>query len=230
MLTKQQLKDKVIQINNSSLSPMGKLTAIENLLAEQKKESVNEKKSQAKAESDAKASDKVVKVSVEGAEMITIKGDKGDPGEKGDPGPQGKSIRGPRGPEGKASKVPGPKGDDGESIQGPPGEDGKSANEIQIIEQVISKLPPPITLDNGEQIVDKINALPTEDDEDKIDFSHIKNVHLPEKVKNSGTGGSGKYVAGQNIKLDLNIVSLNIPIQPTAPSNPQIGDFWVDSS
>ena len=55
--------------------------------------------------------------------------------------------------------------------------------------------------ETGEEIVDKINALPLED-ENKIDFSHIKNVP---KFKNGNYyGGSGikEIIAGTNITVD----------------------------
>jgi hypothetical protein len=53
--------------------------------------------------------------------------------------------------------IPGPAGKDGESIVGSPGPAGKDGSP-----------------DTGEQIVEKINELPTDDDDLKIDFAHIK--------------------------------------------------------
>lgn len=60
------------------------------------------------------------------------------------------------------------------------GKDGKDADEEYVIEEVLNRIKLPefkeVVLDNGEQIVTKINDLPTNDEEYKIDFTHIKNV------------------------------------------------------
>lgn len=90
----------------------------------------------------------VQKVSIEGAELVTIKGEKGEPGnifaeltpeqkleirgEKGSTGPEGRTGKdslvpgppGPKGENGKDSIIPGPQGERGESIVGPAGKDG----------------------------------------------------------------------------------------------------------
>jgi len=87
------------------------------------------------------------KISIDGIEVITLKGEKGDrgnvgkdsdvPGPKGDKGNSGKggkSIIGPkgnRGDPGKDSKIPGPKGD-----KGNPGKDGSP----DIGEEIIGKI------------------------------------------------------------------------------------------
>lgn len=67
--------------------------------------------------------------------------------------------------------------------------DGKDADEEFIISQVLERIKLPeykeVVLDDGEKIVEKINELPTETDEYKIDAKHIKN--LPES---KGRGGS----------------------------------------
>lgn len=70
-----------------------------------------------------------VGVELKGAELVTIKGERGDPGEVGPMGPQGEAgpvgeagPPGERGPEGKQGK-PGPKGERGP--EGKPGKDGK---------------------------------------------------------------------------------------------------------
>jgi len=104
-------------------------------------------------------------------------GPKGDKGERGEVGPQGESIVGPKGERGEV----GPKGDDGN-----PGKDGK--NGITPIKGIDYFDGAPGTPgergddgapDTGEQIVDKINGLPTTPDK-QIDASHIKN--LPKAV------------------------------------------------
>lgn len=84
------------------------------------------------------------------------------------------------------------------------GVDGKDADETLIVERVLEKIVLPeykeTVLDGGEEIVDKINALPTEP-EFQIDASHIKN--LPQ-IK--GVGGS----TARNL-YQLGDVSLSSP-------------------
>lgn len=60
------------------------------------------------------------------------------------------------------------------------GVNGKDADEVKIVAEVLAKVPP-VVEQTGELIVDKINALSVEDDVDKIDASHIKN--LPKVVE-----------------------------------------------
>lgn len=83
---------------------------------------------------------------------------------------------------------------------------GKDADEELIVDKVLEKIVLPeykeTVLDNGEQIVDKINALSL-DEENKIDASHIKN--LPEIKGGKFYGGSGtikEIVAGDNVTVD----------------------------
>lgn len=93
---------------------------------------------------------------------------------KGETGPEGK--QGPPGPAGKDGKDgrPGRDGKDGrDGADGRDGVDGRDGNDG--------------SPDAGEDIVDKINNLPTDDDEYKIDASHIKN--LPR-----GTGGEVRVI------------------------------------
>ncbi len=98
-----------------------------------------------------------------------IQGLKGDKGEKGDQGIQGiqgkqglkgdkgeKGDQGQKGESGASSSVPGPQGTKGDA-----GKDGSP--------------------DTGEQIVQKINDLPTDDDDKKIDAFHIKN--FPKEIQ-----------------------------------------------
>lgn len=59
-------------------------------------------------------------------------------------------------------------------------QDGKDANPADVVPLVLEQIKIPeikdVVLDNGEQIVEKINALPTNQDEYKIDASHIKGL------------------------------------------------------
>lgn len=90
------------------------------------------------------------------------KGDKGDPGEQGIPGENG--LDGANGRDGRDGKdgIDGQDGKDG--VDGKDGKDGKDGSP-----------------DTGEQIVQKVNELSTDDEELKIDASHIKN--FPKEVK-----------------------------------------------
>jgi hypothetical protein len=110
----------------------------------------------------------IQKFKLEGVEVVTFKGDRGEVGPQGERGEKGDSITGPQGPKGEkgdAGYTPikgvdyfdGEKGEQGETGVGLPGKNGSP--------------------DSPEQIVEKINSLPDED-EFKIDASHIKG--LPE--------------------------------------------------
>ncbi len=94
-------------------------------------------------------------VEIKGAEVVTIKGERGDPGETGALGPQGQTgapgVAGPAGPQGKegpqgkvgprGEKGPvGPKGKDGkDGKSGKDGENGKDVDE-KLVKQVTDKL------------------------------------------------------------------------------------------
>jgi hypothetical protein len=111
----------------------------------------------------------------------------GKDGVNGKDGKDGESIVGPRGPMGPVGRaIFGAKGDKGD-----PGQDGSP--------------------DTGQEIVDKINALPTEEDIDKIDAAHIKN--LPDIVRTNVIATNkplwaledvdvSGIVSGQGIKWD----------------------------
>jgi hypothetical protein len=75
-----------------------------------------------------------MKVEIEGAEIVTIKGKQGDKGETGERGPQGESVVGPQGPAGIQGEI-GP--------MGPQGIPGRDADEQTIIQAVLSKIPKP---------------------------------------------------------------------------------------
>lgn len=114
-------------------------------------------------------------------------------------------------------------------------EEAAPATETKIVEQAKEAVRPliPVKVDpeTGQSIVDKINALDTEEDLDKIDWKHIKGFpEATKETKKNPSGGSGKYMPGQNININANIVSLSIPVQPTAPSNPSLNDLWIDNS
>lgn len=83
--------------------------------------------------------------------------------------------------------------------------DGKDADEEVIVNKVLERIVlPEFIHDDGEQIVSKINDLPTNDEDLKIDASHIKN--LP-KIKDGkfiygNSSGIKELVAGTNITID----------------------------
>ncbi len=89
----------------------------------------------------------VQKISIEGIDVLTLKGKDGvdgkdstipgPKGEKGDKGDKGESIVGPRGEQGETGPI-GPAGKDGESIVGPAGKDGSSDTAKQVKEKLES--------------------------------------------------------------------------------------------
>lgn len=106
-------------------------------------------------------------------------GRNGRDGKDGRPGPRGeKGERGPQGVPGFA--VFGAKGDPGRD-----GKDGKDGSS-----------------DTGEQIVEKINALPTEDDELKIAIEHIKGLE-ERLLKAESSGGRQTVIASQRGAVKL---------------------------
>lgn len=68
----------------------------------------------------------------------------------------------------------------GQEIQNLRPKDGQDADEERVIGEVLTRIKLPeqkeVLLDGGKEIVQKINDLPTDDDEDKIDASHIKGL------------------------------------------------------
>ena len=124
-----------------------------------------------------------------------IKLKKGEKGDKGDKGADGKASNGKDGKDGKD----GAKGDKGD--KGEPGRDGSP--------------------DSSEEIVDKINQLPTDNDNLKIEKEHIKGLEEWEKgietrIANIPRGGgarSGNSVQYYDISSELNGVTkvFNIP-------------------
>lgn len=81
--------------------------------------------------------------------------------------------------------------------------DGEDADEEVIVEKVLERIVlPEFTLDDGEQIVSKINDLPTDDEDLKIDASHIKNLPEIKGGKFFGASGIKEIVAGTNITID----------------------------
>lgn len=96
--------------------------------------------------------------------------------------------------------------------------------EANILAELVKKIPAPLSgsPDTGEVIVEKINALPTDDPEKRIDVSHIKNIkELIERLYPSGTLGGAirggmetvksekltPTASGANITLDLTTLS-----------------------
>jgi len=78
------------------------------------------------------------------------------------------------------------------------GRDGKDADEDFIVKKVLEQIPETEEIE-GEDIVEKINKLPLEEDK-KIDASHIKN--LPKQTIYGGTSGVKEIIAGSNMAVD----------------------------
>lgn len=90
-------------------------------------------------------------------------------------------AQGPKGEKGdKGDSIVGPKGEKGE-----PGQDAKPLDVDEALDRVEKRLP-----QLGESIVDSINLLPTDNDEDKIDASHIKNLPEPRREVIRGGGAT----------------------------------------
>lgn len=95
------------------------------------------------------------------------------------------------------------------SIMPKDGEPGKDADEEAVVEKVLSRIKLPeykeTVLDNGEQIVDKINDLPTDDEDKKIDVSHIKG--LKKFVQENQTKIIGGGITGRDLFKDIDLSS-----------------------
>ena len=81
------------------------------------------------------------------------------------------------------------------------GEDYFTDSDIKEIKDEVLKDIPTVEEETGESIVSKINDLPTDDEDLKIDAKHVKN--FPEQVRYYA-GGSGikEIIAGTNITVD----------------------------
>lgn len=84
---------------------------------------------------------------------------------------------------------------------------GKDADEELIVDKVLEKIVLPefkeTVLDNGEQIVDKINALSL-DEENKIDASHIKNLPESKMIRGGSTARNLYQLMDVNISAPTN--------------------------
>lgn len=141
-------------------------------------------------ETTEKPSDEIQKISIEGASLVTIKGDRGDKGEKGDKGDRG--IDGLNGKDGKDG-VNGKNGLNG--INGKDGLDGKDG--------VDGKDGKDGSPDTPEQIADKINTLDEEIKQSAIEglSSLIKKI---DNISNIPRGTGTKLLSQLN---DTNIQS-----------------------
>lgn len=116
------------------------------------------------------------------------------------------------------------------AIKATPGLDGKDADEEKIVEEVLARIPTPkeyevFTLDEkGKEIVGEINALPTDDDDLKIDASHIKNLPPSGGTNFMGAVRSDVWHTGDGNAHH------RLSVQATAPENPAVNDLWLDIS
>ena len=124
-------------------------------------------------------------VQIKGAEVVTIKGERGDVGPIG---PKGDSIVGPQGPKGNdGNTIIGPQGisgKDGESIIGPQGKNGKDGSP-----------------DTPQQILSKVESLP-EGERWKIEDVNNLRKELDELRKKISLGG-GTFIGGGTMGRDL---------------------------
>jgi hypothetical protein len=182
--------------------------------------------------------------------IMVVKGEKGDKGEQGEEGPQGES--------GKDSTALGPKGDKGD--KGEPGRDGADGQDglngvnpdpTEIVPLVLEQIKLPeykeTVLDNGEQIVQKINDLPTDNDDFKIDVSHIKGLKkfVKENQQTIISGG----ITGRDLFKDIdltdqldgvtttfniqgvwNIISVNLSSYPYGSLRKGVDYTWTPTS
>lgn len=129
----------------------------------------------------------VKQVELVGAELVTIKGakgDKGERGEKGDKGEKGDSIRGPQGERG----LPGERGLKGE--QGAPGKDGRNGERG---DDGIDGSP-----DTPEEVVDKVNA-----SKKKVNKSQIDGLDDElKRIERSGGVGGGRQLRMANFSFN----------------------------
>lgn len=121
-----------------------------------------------------------LKVEIEGVEVLTLKGDKGDVGEKGDAGEKGEmGLQGERGAD---STVPGPRGDRGE--MGEAGLDGEKGTD-----GINGKDGSP---DTGEQIIDKINEAEGLIKREKVEGLDDEFKKVAQSISNIPRGGGGR--------------------------------------
>lgn len=127
------------------------------------------------------------KIEIAGAELVTIKGQKGDKGEEGDTGPEGqRGLQGDAGPQGT------------QGLKGEPGQDGMHG--IDGIDGEAGKDGPPGppgkdgSPDTPEQLIQKLNALPDENDELKIDARRIKNLPVAMGGARGGLFGGNRPI------------------------------------
>ena len=172
-----------------------------------------------------------IKVDIQGADIVTIKGAKGDKGDKGDIGPKGeKGDKGERGFKGEDAQMIGPKGDkgtagkdgkdgkDGESIVGPkgdkgdPGENGKDINPEDVINAIKKSKSLDIShLRNSEQILSAIGKLKSIES-DGFRFNGTK-YKISELMHGAGSGTTITLTTnGSSGAATLVGNTLNIPV------------------
>lgn len=84
---------------------------------------------------------------------------------------------------------------------GQDGADGINPDPKDIVPLVLKEIPP-VVLDTGEQIVNKINDLSTDDDNLKIDVSHIKGIEKLIPKQQTIIGGG---IVGRDIVKDIDL-------------------------
>lgn len=131
------------------------------------------------------------------AKIKNIELKKGDRGEQGPKGDSGDTVVGPIGPVG-------PRGPQGETIRGERGVDGKDGKDGK--DGANGKDGKEGSRDTGDEIVDKINAIPldTDDAEDhKIEIEHIKGLRKLLSKLSTQTTVTGGGTKGKTKSYDL---------------------------
>lgn len=157
-----------------------------------------------------------IKVKLEGVEVITIKGDKGEPGDQGEVGPEGphgdQGVAGEQGPKGEQGfegpmGLTGPQGEKGpQGERGERGEKGEQGSPDKA-EDLKKKLG--VSLEDALATMKAVEAIIAERDQLLIQIA-------TQRYKSEG------YIKGVNTDL--------LTVSATQPSSPKLNDLWYDIS
>lgn len=141
---------------------------------------------------------------------ITIKGDKGDKGDRGEIGPKGE--KGDKGDPG----IRGPKGDDGiNGVDGRDGRDGKDGSPGR----------------NGTNGKDGVGVAEVAIGDDGHLYVALDNGRVIDagmaRGRDGKDGKAGAIVYGGG---GGSSAKSNVTVGDTPPSNPQVGDIWIDTN
>lgn len=178
------------------------------------------------------------KVTVEGAEFITLKGEKGDKGDKGDQGEKGdKGDQGIQGETGADSTVQGPKGDKGDKgdrgevgpqgisgkdstvpgpigPQGPKGKDGKTPKKgaDYLTDDEVAEMREEIATEAHTRARNAISA---------------KTYSLREMDDLDQTGNNNNSTIQYQTATGKWFTGVSVTVSQTAPTDPKLHDLWI---